>query len=131
MRASLDPNADKRASVYVSQDLEVARHLSLGAPKTVTGSGATPALDFSTGSFVRWTPDHATPAVTAANHYAGQIVLLQIVTWGSASTVTFGTGFKTPATLVIGTTTGSTWGLLFISDGTSLWELFRSALIVS
>lgn len=131
MRASLNPQAALRGSIYLTGDLEVAGQIGLGAAKTVVGSGATPALDFSKGSNLEWTPDHATPAPTAAGHYAGQVVLLKIITWGSASTITFNTGFKTPSTLVIGTTTGKFWTLLFVSDGTNLIEMFRSAAVTT
>lgn len=130
MRASLNSQTESRQSLHLSGDLEVAGHIGIGASRTVVGSGATPALDFSKGSNLEWTPDHATPAPTAANHFAGQVVLLKVITWGSASTITFGTGFKVPATLVIGTTTGKYWTILFVSDGTNLIEMFRSAAVV-
>lgn len=130
MRASLDPQVDVRGSLSVTKDLEVARDLGLGAVRTIAGSGATPVLDTTQGSNLQWTPDHATPSVTCDGGYAGKILILDIITWGSASTITFSTGFKVPATLVIGTTTGKKWTVIFKSDGTNYWEISRSAAVV-
>ena len=48
----------------------------------------------------------------------------------TAKTMTFGSGFKPAATLVLGTTANRQFSVEFVSDGTNLIETSRTAAIV-
>ena len=59
---------------------------------------------------------------------AGSTRRVIILTSGTSSfVVTFGSGFKPTATLATGTTTNRVFVLSFISDGTNLYEMGRTA----
>ena len=68
-----------------------------------------------------------TTTVPAAG-YQRSVIVVQTNT--TAKTMTFGTGFKPTATLVLGTTANRQYGLEFVSDGTNLIETSRTAAIV-
>jgi hypothetical protein len=72
-----------------------------------------------------------TSSIGAAGMIAGQYVDIIITTSGTSSyTITFGTGFKTgTATLATGTISGKKFLVHYVSDGTSLIELSRTAAL--
>lgn len=98
--------------------------LTSGANTLTTG---TLALAMATKPNVTVTPN-ATGTFTSTVPPAGTICTLEIVTSGTTSyTMTFGTGFKTTGTLATGTVTAKTFMLAFLSNGTTLNELSRTA----
>lgn len=91
-------------------------------------NGAT-AMDFATNYAVRVTPT-ASATYTTTVPAAGHTRQLLILTSGTTSrTITFGTGFKSTATLATGTTSARTFVVSWVSDGTSLWETARTVAI--
>jgi hypothetical protein len=63
---------------------------------------------------------------------AGRNAYILILTVGSTSfTITFGTGFKPSTTLATGTVAARIFVLEFISDGTNLYEVSRTAALVA
>ena len=94
----------------------------------VTLANDTTEIDFASGRFKQLTVTAnrtLTTTVTPSNIEATLI----IVTTGSTSrTITFGTGFgRTQGTLATGTTPGIVYVIQFISDGTSMHEVSRTA----
>lgn len=72
----------------------------------------------------------ANRTVTSTVPAAGLTRTIVILTSGASSfTITFGTGFKSTATLATGTTTARRFVLVFFSDGTSLIEQSRTVAI--
>ena len=70
----------------------------------------------------------ATATYTTTVPAAGCEAFLIILTSGTASyTITLGTGFRTIGTLTTGTVTAKRFILEFISDGTSLNQVSRTA----
>jgi hypothetical protein len=98
-------------------------------PYALTPS-ANVAIDCSKGNYFTLTPAQA-EAVTATNMTAGQNVSLVILTSGTTSyTLTFGAGIKTgTATLATGTVTGKYFVVNYVSNGTSLIEVSRTAAL--
>jgi hypothetical protein len=89
------------------------------------GSGTT-AMAFGSYGVVRVVPN-ATATYTTTVPAAGTLGTLIVVTSGTTSyTITFGTGFKTTATLVTGTVSARTFTLSFVSDGTNVIETSRT-----
>lgn len=128
MRASLNPQADQRKSLFVSEDLEVAKQFGLSSGNVLT-PGATPRLDASKGSVHTLTPGED-ETITVINAIPGQLLYLIVLTSGVTSrTLTFGTGFKTTATLATGTTSARYFIMTFISDGTNVYEVSRTTAI--
>lgn len=95
------------------------------------------------GTFPMWVdpvdgqakPTSETEATVTANRTltttvpaAGTTRRVLIRTSGSSSfTITFGSGFKPTGTLATGTTTNRVFVVSFISDGTNLYEMGRTA----
>jgi hypothetical protein len=80
---------------------------------------------------VKATPT-ATGTFTTTVPVAGServVIVLQSNT--TAKTMTFGTGFKPTATLVLGTTASRVFCVSFVSDGTSLYEAARTVAMVA
>ena len=92
--------------------------------------GTATALALATNDVVKITPS-ATGTLTTTVPTAGHrrtVVVVQTNT--TAKTMTFGSGFKPTATLVLGTTANRQFSVEFVSDGTSLIETSRTAAIV-
>jgi hypothetical protein len=84
-----------------------------------------------TGSnIIRLTPTGSF-TITAGPPLPGAMCCLIILTSGTTSrTITFGSGFKTPTTtLVTGTVSGKYFVINYVSDGTYLIEISRTAAI--
>lgn len=93
----------------------------------VTRTGATTALDFRTAEVVKLTPN-STRTLSTTVPPAGARRTLLIVTSGTTSyTMTFGSGFKTTATLATGTVSARTFAINFVCDGSKLIEVSRTA----
>jgi hypothetical protein len=74
----------------------------------------------------------ASVTLTTTVPAAGSLRAVLILTSGTVNrTVTFGTGFKPTATLATGTTAARVFSLLFVSDGTSLYEASRTVAMVA
>jgi len=88
-------------------------------------------MAFGTNTTVKVTPTgNATYTTTVP--VAGTHVHLIVLTSGVSSfTLTFGTGFKPTGTLATGTTTARVFVVAFISDGTNLYEVSRTAAMVA
>lgn len=92
---------------------------------TIPGAGAV-AVNAMAGSVFTFTPT-ASSTLTATVVPAGDIVFLVLTTSGTSSfTTTFGTGFKTTATLASGTVTAKVFTITFVSDGVNLNEVART-----
>jgi hypothetical protein len=97
------------------------------APTYATLANGTTALALATNSTVKVTPT-ATATLTTTVPAAGTHCHTIILTAGTTTfTLTFGTGFKPTATLATGTTAARVFVLSWISDGTSLYEVSRTA----
>lgn len=93
-------------------------------------AGAT-AMAFGTNDAVKVTPNLAATYTTTVPA-AGRSVYLLILTVGTTSfTITFGAGFKPSATLVTGTVAARIFVIEWISDGTNLYEVSRTAALVA
>ncbi len=106
------------------------RNATLGGSVTipVAASGGS-ALNAANGSVFSLTPT-ASQTLTASVVPAGYEMTLIVITSGTTSyTQTFGTGFKSTGTLATGTTSGATFVLRFISNGTNMIEVSRTAAI--
>lgn len=97
---------------------------------TVLANGAT-AMAFAANDTVKVTPT-ANATYTTTVPPAGKIKQLIVLTSGTTSrTITFGTGFKPVTTLATGTVSARVFVLNWISDGTNLYEVSRTAAIVA
>jgi hypothetical protein len=97
------------------------------APTYAALANGTTALALATNSTVKVTPT-ATATLTTTVPAAGTHCHVIILTAGTTTfTLTFGTGFKPTATLVTGTVAARVVVLSWISDGTSLYEVSRTA----
>jgi hypothetical protein len=97
------------------------------APTYATLANGTTALALATNSTVKVTPT-ATASLTTTVPAAGTHCHVIVLTAGTTTfTLTFGTGFKPTATLVTGTVAARVFVLSWISDGTSLYEVSRTA----
>jgi hypothetical protein len=97
------------------------------APTYATLANGTSALALATNSTVKVTPT-ATATLTTTVPAAGTHCHVIVLTSGTTTfTLTFGTGFKPSATLVTGTVAARVFVLSWISDGTSLYEVSRTA----
>lgn len=93
-------------------------------------AGAT-AMALGTNTAVKVTPT-ASATYTTTVPAAGREVYILILTSGTTSrTITFGSGFKPSATLATGTVSGRVFVLSWISDGTNLYEVSRTAALVA
>ena len=98
-------------------------------PATFAPTAAAPgAVAFSESNTLVVVTPNATGTYTTTVPAAGVICYLMVLTSGVTSfTLTFGTGFRPTATLATGTVTGRYFTLGFISDGTNLVEISRTA----
>lgn len=96
---------------------------------TTLANGST-AMGFGSFGMVRVTPT-ATTSYTTTVPPAGTRCTLFILTSGTSSyTITFSTGFRTAtATLATGTVTAKYFIINYVSDGTSLLEISRTAAL--
>lgn len=100
------------------------------AIQTALANGAT-AMAFATNPYVKVTPT-ATATYTTTVPPAGTRCTLLILTSGTSSfTITFGTGFKPTGTLATGTTAARVFVVVFVSDGTNLYEVSRTVAMVA
>jgi hypothetical protein len=91
----------------------------------------TAAMAFGTNTVVKVTPT-ANATFTSTVPAAGSIRVLLILTSGTTSrTITFGTGFKAVGTLATGTTSARVFSISWVSDGTNLYEIARTAAMVA
>lgn len=109
----------------------ILQALGLGLVRSVLTFGASVAVDLTLGSYFYL--DATTNAAFAiANPSgpipAGRLVLIQVhnSSGGAMAAGTFGTVWN-PQTTVVQPATGTDRFMLFISDGTNLWEIVRSA----
>jgi hypothetical protein len=97
------------------------------APTYATLANGTTALALATNSTVKVTPT-ATATLTTTVPAAGTHCHVIVLTAGTTTfTLTFGTGFKPTGTLATGTVAARVFVLSFVSDGTSLYEVSRTA----
>jgi len=89
---------------------------------------ATMSIDPTIAPMFRWTPTQAETVNALTAGKPGQRITIIIDTVGGSSfVVTFGTNFRTTATLATGTTTLRRFIIDFISDGTVWSEISRTA----
>jgi hypothetical protein len=97
------------------------------APTYATLANGTTVLALATNNTVKVTPT-ATATLTTTVPAAGTHCHTIVLTSGTTTfTLTFGAGFKPTATLVTGTVAARVFVLAWISDGTSLYEVSRTA----
>lgn len=92
----------------------------------VSASNAT-TLDCSAGDVWTYTVTENT-TITPINLAAGQMITLVIQATATSRTLTFGTPCKTTGTLATGTAS-ALFTITFISDGTNLSEVSRTAAL--
>ena len=105
------------------------RFTGMTTPATFTPTAAAPgAVGFSESNTFAVVTPNATGTYTTTVPAAGVVCTLMVLTSGVTSfTLTFGTGFRPTGTLATGTVTAKYFTLMFISDGTSLVEISRTA----
>jgi hypothetical protein len=97
------------------------------APTYATLANGTTALALATNNTVKVTPT-ATATLTTTVPAAGTHCHVIVLTANTTTfTLTFGTGFKPTATLVTGMVAARVFVLSWISDGTNLYEVSRTA----
>ena len=101
------------------------------APVYALLANGTTAMAFGTNTVVKVTPT-ANATFTTTVPPAGSPCTLIILTSGTTSrTITFGTGFKSTATLATGTTSARVFVIHWISDGSVLYEAGRTVAMVA
>jgi hypothetical protein len=114
------------ASLDADSNVVQGATLAKGGITYTALADGTLALAFGVNSCVTVTPT-ATGTFTTTVPAAGVHCWLIILTTGTTSrTMTFGTGFKSTGTLATGTTSGRTFVVHFISDGTKVIESGRT-----
>lgn len=94
----------------------------------VTLPTGTTAMAFDVNRVVKVTPN-ATATFTTTIPYAGAYGTIILLTSGTTSyTISFGSGFLASGDLITGTETGKYFTMLFVSDGTSMIEINRTAV---
>ena len=103
--------------------------VSSNMPLIKTGAltaGTTVAVDFSAANVYTLTPLQ-NETLNASGGIAGGYYSIIITTSGTTSrTLTFGTNFKTTATLATGTVTAKVFVITFVSNGTTFYEVSRT-----
>lgn len=96
---------------------------------TVLTPGATISLDHSLGNIFTLSQTDGTAAtINAVNVDNGVELTLVVTTTGTTGeTLTFGTNFKSTATLAVGTTTAKKFVLKFVGVAGTLLEVSRTA----
>ena len=104
-----DPNASGSGSIVI--------------PLAATGGDVLNASSASVFSLIPTASETITASVVPAGYEAKLIV----TTSGATSyTITFGTGFKSTATLATGTTTAKVFVVSFVSNGSAMCETSRT-----
>lgn len=93
-------------------------------------NGAT-AMAFGTNTAVKVTPTALATYTTTVPAAGVRCDLIVLTSGASSFTITFGAGFKPTATLATGTTTARVFVLSWVSDGTNLYEVSRTAAMVA
>jgi hypothetical protein len=103
--------------------------ISSNMPLMKTGAltaGTTIAVDFNAANVYTLTPAQ-TETLNASGGITGGYYSIIITTSGTTSrTLTFGTNFKTTATLATGTTSGKVFVITFVCSGTTFYEVSRT-----
>lgn len=102
----------------------------IGVPGSLVSPtpGATVTITVTAGAVFKWTSGENETVNASGTQIAGQMVTLIITNDATlARTITLGTGFAS-AGVLIGTTL-KTAVLNFVSDGTTLWEMSRTAAL--
>jgi hypothetical protein len=116
----------KTTDNYNQRWLEIANiEEALVKVVTLTSAATICTMDARLGGIFKMTPSETTTINCGTN--VGTGVIHMIFTAGSQFTVTFGTGFKSSGTLDVGATPGKVFVLTFVSDGTTLTEVGRTA----
>jgi hypothetical protein len=98
---------------------------------TAIASGTSPSIDISLGQVFTFTCPAGAPTFTISNPANGASVYLIITHLAgdtNARVITFGSNIKGLGTLTTGSAGGEIYTLEFISDGTSLLEISRTAV---
>lgn len=123
-------NSGPAASIStVDSSTVVGTNTPVPSPVKALGTVSTSPLSINAtqGRIQTLTPG-ASLTLNAVTAPAGTELTLIIITSGTTSrTLTFGTNFKSTATLATGTTSAKTFVMHFISDGTNLLETSRTA----
>jgi hypothetical protein len=121
--ANVDNTSDANKPISTATQTALNAKAPVGFATLANG---TLAMAFATNNTVKVTPT-ATGTFTTTVPPAGTQCTLIILTAGVASfTITFGTGFKSTATLATGTTAARVFVVSWISDGTNLYETSRT-----
>ncbi len=108
------------------QSVSAITGITFRATVSALTSSATISLDPTLGDVFTLTPEH-TATINASACVVGQRISLVVTTSGATSyTLTFGTSFKTTATLATGTATAKVFTISFVSDGTNYNEVART-----
>jgi hypothetical protein len=103
-----------------------------GSGSTNTTAALTPSttvsVDFSNTARIYTLVPAQAETINATNCATGLEKTLQVTTSGTTSfTLTFSTNFKTTSTLATGTTTAKTFNVTFLCNGTTAFEIARTA----
>lgn len=111
-------------------DQDVLDSLAGSSGYTTLANGAT-AMQLATTRVVKVTPTATTTCTTTVPAASTYCVLIVLTSGVTSYTLTFGTGFKSTGTLATGVTAARVFVLGFISDGTNLYEVSRTAAMVA
>ncbi len=100
-------------------------------PVYATLANGTTAMAFGTNTTVKVTPTALATYTTTVPAAGAQVALIILTSGTSSFTITFGTGFKSTATLATGTTSARVFVIAWVSDGTNLYEKSRTVAMVA
>ncbi len=126
----VEKSGDVTIKPQTAKKVVVEGQAALFNTKTALTPGATVTVNSTLGNFFTLTPgeDETINATTVGAQ--GQVLVIKVLTSGTTSrTLTFGTNFLSAGTLATGTTTAKTFMIVFLSDGTTYIELFRTAAL--
>jgi hypothetical protein len=89
------------------------------------------ALELGTNTTASVSPVANTTYTTTVPAAGSTRVVIVRQTTATSRTITFGTGFKPVGTLATGTTTARVFVVSFVSDGSNLYEMARTAAMVA
>jgi hypothetical protein len=114
-------------NVKITGDLNVVGRLVQNAtPVALVSSGGAISLDCSKGDNFLHNPTEDT-TISPINLAPGQYITIMVVTINTTTrNLTFGGNSKSTGVLASGATSGKTFIVTFLSDGTNLYEVSRT-----
>jgi hypothetical protein len=106
----------------------VTGDLDPAAPGTISGTGTVSFDPNAYGEVAAITPTGAM-TLSPTSVIAGSLKIIFTTSGTTSYTITFGTNFKSSGTLATGTVSGKVFVVDFVGDGTTYYEIARSAAL--